>query len=72
MTQKCFQNLEKYTDKKIWDDIMYMGCIGNINLYKHCDTRHYINIDNEGKFYKYNGTGYDEISKEQAMNYLLS
>lgn len=72
-----FDNLEKYTDEKIWDDIMFMGIVGDIYLYKHCVTRRYMNIDNEGKFYKFTGnenignSGYVEITKEEAIKYLL-
>lgn len=38
-------------------------------LYKHKDSRHYLNIDDEGVMYEYDGARgvYSQISEEQAI-----
>ena len=65
-----FYLLEKYIPEEYWKYMMFMGKSDNITLYKHCTTRHYINVDNEGNFYKYNNGKYVRISKESAMELL--
>ena len=55
---------------------MYMGNSGENNkiyLYKHVDTRHYINLDKNGKFYLYIGFEiYKEIDKDTALSILIA
>jgi len=49
---------------------MFMGTAGAIVLYKHRDTRRYLNIDSEtGRFYLYVDRDYTAISREQAIGY---
>jgi hypothetical protein len=49
-------------------DFMYMGHEGDLVLYKHRDTRRYLNIDSAtGLFYRYTGSGYVEIDRESAI-----
>ena len=77
-----FKVAEEYIkDKNILEYLMYMGskkiCYNNkqitIYLYKHYNTRKYINISNTGLFFGYNiNNYYCEISKKQAIEYLLS
>jgi hypothetical protein len=51
-------------------DFMFMGTAGAIVLYKHRDTRRYLNIDSEtGRFYLYVDRDYTAISREQAIGY---
>lgn len=76
--ENVFEVAEKYiNDENILEYLMYMGekIIGNkhIYLYKHIDTRKYINIDEEGNFYKYNcySKEYIGITKEIAILDLL-
>lgn len=46
----------------------YMGKIGDISLYKHGITRHYLNIDSTGRTYRYAEKGkYVPIDKEKAI-----
>lgn len=53
------------------EDFMYMGHVGGIVLYKHRDTRRYLNIDSEtGRFYQYVDGDYAEISREQAIKHV--
>jgi hypothetical protein len=52
-------------------DFMYMASAGGIVLYKHRDTRMYLNIDAAtGRFYRYAGGDYVEISREEAIQYV--
>lgn len=67
--------LEEYVPEEYWSYMMYMGKSDNITLYKHCDTRHYINVDSEGNFYRYISGGidkgkYEKITKEYALELL--
>jgi hypothetical protein len=48
---------------------MYMGRVGEVGLYKHRLTRHYINIErNSQKFYQYLDGKYVEITKAAALS----
>ena len=58
--------------EQYWKALMYMGKQDGITLYKHCNTRMYINVDKDGRFYKYNGKGYDEIGKDDTISHMLS
>jgi hypothetical protein len=50
---------------------MYMGNAGYIVLYKHCDTRRYLNIDaTTGQCYRYTDGGYVEVRRESALSYV--
>ena len=48
---------------------MYMGAIGNIQLYKHIVTRKYINIDLEGTCWSYdfNSNSYFQVPSNIAI-----
>ena len=50
---------------------MYMGHAGGIVLYKHRDTRRYLNIDAAtGRFYQYVDGHYIEIGRERAIDHV--
>ncbi len=50
---------------------MYMGTASGIVLYKHRDTRRYLNIDAAtGRFYRYADGDYIEINREQAIEHV--
>jgi hypothetical protein len=52
-------------------DYMYMGRVGEIELYKHWVTRRYLNISQNGrKFYRYLDGTYVEISRSDALSYV--
>lgn len=52
-------------------DFMYMGCVESrggtlrIHLYKHIDTRHYLNLDDAGHAYRHRGH-IDEVDDRHA------
>ncbi|MGD0733392.1 MAG: hypothetical protein ABR956_19165 [Terracidiphilus sp.] len=50
---------------------MYMGHVGGVVLYKHCNTRMYLNIDaSSGRFYRYADGDYIEIDRKQAIDHV--
>ena len=50
---------------------MFMGHVDGIVLYKHRDTRRYLNIDAAtGRFYQYIDGDYIEINREQAIEHV--
>jgi len=50
---------------------MYMGVTSGIVLYKHCDTRRYLNIHAAtGRFYRYANGDYIEINREQSLEHV--
>ena len=54
------------------EDFMYMGRVGDIELYKHRHTRRYLNISSTSeKFYRYMADCYVEISRVEALSEVL-
>ena len=50
---------------------MYMGHAGDIVLYKHCDTRRYLNIHaGTGCFFRYVDGQYVEVDREWALQHV--
>jgi hypothetical protein len=50
---------------------MYMGHVGNLVLYKHRDTRRYLNIDAiTGRFYRYVNGGYVEVERDWVLGHV--
>jgi hypothetical protein len=63
--------LEGVLSREHCADFMYMGSTGGIVLYKHRDTRRYLNIDSgTGQFYQYVDGDYTAISREQAIEHV--
>lgn len=55
------------------ENFMYMGCAGQIELYKHRLTRRYLNISQDGRrFYRYCDGRYVEISRFDALDHVRS
>ena len=52
-------------------DYMYMGCAGEIELYKHRSTRRYLNIGQDGRrFYLYCEGKYVEVEQSVALDHV--
>ena len=67
--------LEKlFKDDDKCAEFMFMGTRDDIHLYKHINTRRYINIDDKGKFYIYTPTinDYLPIDKNAAINHVFN
>ena len=55
------------------ENFMYMGRVGEIELYKHRITRRYLNIgQNSEGFYRYLNGEYVEISRAAALKHVRS
>ena len=53
------------------ENFMYMGCAGEIELYKHRITRRYLNIGRDShKFYRYLDGKYVEIAQTAALEHV--
>jgi hypothetical protein len=51
---------------------MYVGRSGDVELYKHRETRHYLNIHAvSGEFYLYSNGSYFKVSKAAALAYVF-
>ena len=62
--------LETALTEQECEDYMYMGSVGEIELYKHVLTRRYLNISTDGRrFYRREHDEYIEISKTEARDY---
>ena len=63
--------LEGVLSREHCESFMFMGSAGGIVLYKHRDTRRYLNIEaTTGRFYQYIDGDYIEISREQAIEHV--
>ena len=55
--------LEMFIPKEKLGEFMWMGTVsGKIETYKNCNTGHYVNIDSNGKFFKFDGYKYTEYA----------
>ena len=53
------------------ENFMYMGRVGEIELYKHQFTRRYLNIERiSHKFYRYLDGKYVEITRAAALEHV--
>jgi len=78
-----WERLEKFfnNDASILCQFMYIGTAKVddekvLHLYKHIDTRRYINLDKEGECYKFDfmkrDNEYVPVSKEEAKRHVFS
>ena len=58
------------------DDFMWMGAVEvdgvRVELYKHIDTRRYLNLDDGGHAYRYFGGEYSRLALPTAMLHAYS
>ena len=65
--------LERAVSVTELENFMYMGRVGEIELYKHRITRRYLNIgQNSERFYRYLRGEYIEISRAAALEHVGS
>jgi hypothetical protein len=71
----CYPNwrpLERLFSAQECSKFMYMDRSGSIELYKHRETRRYLNIHAEsGEFYLYGYRAYMKVSKAAALAYVF-
>lgn len=54
-------------------DYMYIGRVGQVELYKHQLTRRYLNISADGRrFYRFRDGMYVEIDRQSALDHVHS
>jgi len=59
--------LEKVLPLEWCAGFMFMGCWGDIRLYKHGFTRYYLNLDSKSRAYAYVGERYVRTNLECAI-----
>ena len=64
--------LEQVLGPKLCQHFMFMGRSGELYLYKHIDTRRYLNLDAEGRSFRYTGSGYDPEELRRAIAHVFS
>ena len=63
--------LERTVPATELENFMYMGCAGEIELYKHIFSRRYLNIGrNSQRFYQYLNGEYVEVSPAAALEHV--
>jgi hypothetical protein len=63
--------LEQMLGPFLCDAFMFMGRSEEIYLYKHRDTRRYLNIALDGTCFRYSPEGYQPIGLEEAIAHLF-
>jgi hypothetical protein len=73
VSEPNWKPLERLLSHEECAAFMYMGRVGAIELYKHRDTRRYLNIDAfSGEFYLPRGNNdYMKVSKAEALAYVF-
>lgn len=64
--------LEQMLGPRLCEHFMFMGRSGEIYLYKHWDTRRYLNLDAKGRCFRYTGNGYEPEELGKAIANLFS
>ena len=64
--------LEQVLGPKLCEHFMFMGRFGELYLYKHIDTRRYLNLDAEGRCFRYTGNGYQPEELPKAIAHAFS
>ena len=63
--------LEHVLPPEVCMDFMYMGRVGEIELYKHRCTRRYLNIGSDCRsFYLYSDGKYVEVERSVALDHV--
>ena len=63
--------LERMLGTELCESFMYMGRSGDLYLYKHIDTRRYLNLDAEGQCFRYTGSGYEPEDRAKAVAHVF-
>ena len=73
VSEPNWKPLERLFSREECAAFMYMGHLGTMELYKHRDTRRYLNIDAyTGEFYLHRGNNdYMKVGKAAALAYVF-
>jgi len=63
--------LEQLLVSNLCEQFMYMGRSAEIYLYKHIDTRRYLNLDTLGQCFRYTGNGYEPEERAKAVAHVF-
>jgi hypothetical protein len=63
--------LEQMLGPELCEQFMFMGGSAEIHLYKHIDTRRYLNLDAEGKCFRYTTNGYEPEERAKAVAHVF-
>ncbi|HTF65715.1 MAG TPA: hypothetical protein VK638_23805 [Edaphobacter sp.] len=66
-----WQPLERMLGPSLCADFMFMGRSEEILLYKHRDTRRYLNIAPDGTCFRHSAHGYQPIGLEEAIEHVF-
>jgi len=64
--------LERVFGPQLCECFMFMGRSGELYLYKHIDTRRYLNLDAEGRCFRYTGNEYAPEDMRRAIAQVFS
>ena len=64
--------LERVLGPQLCECFMFMGRSGELYLYKHIDTRRYLNLDAEGRCFRYTGNEYAPEDMRRAIAQVFS
>ena len=64
--------LERVLGPQLCECFMFMGRSGELYLYKHVDTRRYLNLDAEGRCFRYTGNEYAPEELRKAITHVFS
>jgi hypothetical protein len=64
--------LEQVLGVSCCESFMFMGCVGEIRLYKNIWTRRYLNLGPDGTCFRHTDNGYVPICRQAAINHVFS
>jgi hypothetical protein len=64
--------LERVLGPQLCECFMFMGRSGELYLYKHIDTRRYLNLDTQGRCFRYTGNEYAPEDLRRAIAQVFS
>jgi len=67
-----WQPLERMLGVNCCESFMFMGCAGEIRLYKNIWTRRYLNLGPEGTCFRHVRDGYVPICRQEAIDHVFS
>jgi hypothetical protein len=72
MMNSDWQLLEEMLGRERCADFMFMGRAGGLYLYKHINTRRYLNIAPDGACFRYTPGGYVPTDRVEAISRVFS
>ena len=63
--------LEQMFGPELCERSMFMGRSAEIYLYKHIDTRRYLNLDAQGQCFRYTENGYEPEERTKAIAHVF-